>query len=237
MRRSGPPRRRTGLARRTPLARSSALARSEPRRRSGQLRPRSPQTRERDRRYGQLHIVWFGDSPVCAAAGLLPQVECSGIATDVHHTMGRSARYMLDVATWLRLCRPCHRWVTDHPAEARAAGLSRHRRGEPPSMDAFAHCRSCHRPIYWAITTSGERIPLQADKETRKPVEFLDDGTPGRIVAASSALTLFDGSPSTSTDLQVRVLTDGEGVAVGEQVWLSHFVDCPFSDKHRKSRR
>lgn len=41
---------------------------------------------------------------------------------DVHHVRGRSGALLLDKRWWEPLCRRCHRWIHDHPADARMQG-------------------------------------------------------------------------------------------------------------------
>ncbi len=40
---------------------------------------------------------------------------------DVHHKEGRGVNYLRE-NTWMIVCRPCHRWIHDHPGQARAKG-------------------------------------------------------------------------------------------------------------------
>ena len=42
---------------------------------------------------------------------------------DIHHTKGRTGKNFLDTSTWMAASRKEHRWVHDHPKEARALGL------------------------------------------------------------------------------------------------------------------
>jgi len=44
-------------------------------------------------------------------------------ATDVHHKHGRGV-YHLEISTWLPVCRNCHMWIEEHPAEAYELGFS-----------------------------------------------------------------------------------------------------------------
>ena len=43
-------------------------------------------------------------------------------ATEVHHSRGRSGRLLCDVRFWLPVSFSGHRWIHDHPAEARRHG-------------------------------------------------------------------------------------------------------------------
>jgi hypothetical protein len=54
---------------------------------------------------------------------------CTGLDPEtmtIHHSRGRGV-YMLDESTWIPLCGNCHRWVEDHPEEARKIGLTESR--------------------------------------------------------------------------------------------------------------
>lgn len=48
---------------------------------------------------------------------------CTWIATDRHHRLRRSQGGTDDAANTLDLCRACHRWIHDHPADAYELGL------------------------------------------------------------------------------------------------------------------
>jgi hypothetical protein len=47
---------------------------------------------------------------------------CTHYANDVHHTRGRGKNFLL-TETWVATCRHCHRYIHDHPAEAREKNL------------------------------------------------------------------------------------------------------------------
>ena len=44
----------------------------------------------------------------------------------IHHMKGRG-RFTLDQETWVTLCFNCHRWVEEHPSQAKLLGLSLNR--------------------------------------------------------------------------------------------------------------
>lgn len=46
---------------------------------------------------------------------------CSGKTEDVHHRKGRGP-YLRDQSTWMAVCRRCHDWIHEHPAEAKEKG-------------------------------------------------------------------------------------------------------------------
>jgi hypothetical protein len=78
-------------------------------------------------------------------------------------------------------------------------------------MPTEARYSSCRARIRWAVTETGNRIPLDAD-----PV---DDGN----LAARK-----DGDT-----IRVRTLGTGE-LADGELRFVSHFASCPHAAGHRK---
>jgi len=88
----------------------------------------------RDERVPLVEMV-LTSRPWCEAQ--LP--GCGGRSTDVHERAPRSAHRpgvaMLDRENLVALCHPCHAWITDHPAEAIAAGLSMSRHGYVPYVD------------------------------------------------------------------------------------------------------
>jgi hypothetical protein len=47
---------------------------------------------------------------------------CDERSQDLHHVAGRGLNLLND-DTWLALCRKHHRWIHDHPGQARMAGL------------------------------------------------------------------------------------------------------------------
>lgn len=56
-------------------------------------------------------------------------VRCYRTATEVHHAAGRVGLLLIAVEHFRPLCHDCHRWVTEHPLLAKAAGLSVDRLG------------------------------------------------------------------------------------------------------------
>lgn len=72
----------------------------------------------------------------------------------------------------------------------------------------MAACSSCGRPIFWAETDSGKKIPIDATP--------LGAGLPGNVV-------LCDG--------MAKVVRRGSGTHI------THFVTCPNAAEHRKKPR
>lgn len=55
-----------------------------------------------------------------------PRYRCTGVAVDIHELVRRSQAGGLQKAVEfgvMRVCRPCHRYISENPAGARALGL------------------------------------------------------------------------------------------------------------------
>jgi hypothetical protein len=72
--------------------------------------------------YGKLRKDFLESNPSCQAN--LP--GCSKSSTDVHHKKGRGP-FLLDVASWLSVCRSCHNWIELNPDSAKELNLSEQR--------------------------------------------------------------------------------------------------------------
>lgn len=238
---------RSELKRRTPLKPGKALKRTGfPR--AGKpavvnrkrIVPVRPETVSRNRAYAALTAVWLGPrgSRPCQGAGLdgwppAARGGCSGAATEVHHGMGRGRYQMLNVGTWVALCRGCHQWATDHPADAKRVGLSWPRNGEEPTMAGKlqSKCSSCKAPIYW-VWTGEAMMPLIADPVTRDPKAFGPPWTSrkGRVQETMREANLLGELERVS----VHVLAEDVDPDPEKPVWRSHFWDCPDAKKFRR---
>lgn len=82
------------------------------------------------REYARLRKKFLTPARNCEAlvtillAGNTVRVEKgdSTLATEIHHREGRG-KNLNNTSTWLAVCRPCHRWIHQHPSKARALGL------------------------------------------------------------------------------------------------------------------
>ena len=77
---------------------------------------------QEQRKYSKLRKTWLAEHPMCQAK----INKCTLKSTDVHHKKGRG-KYLLDVSTWLSVCRPCHNYIEEHPEEAIELGFSEKR--------------------------------------------------------------------------------------------------------------
>lgn len=108
---------RTPLVRKTPIARVKPLPK-----RSTKAVQMAPKRSKHVREYLELH-------PECEA-----RIEgiCGFWSWDVHERLRRSqGGDILDGSDQLAVCRPCHNWIGEHPAEAKRRGFARSR-WEPP---------------------------------------------------------------------------------------------------------
>lgn len=101
---------RPGILRRTTLKRGT-----KPLKRT-RLRRVSEKRRQINEAYFPAVMAWKLKNPFCKFPG------CTHTTDDAHHARKRG-RYLMDMSTWIPLCRHHHTYVHDHPAEARAIGL------------------------------------------------------------------------------------------------------------------
>ena len=64
-------------------------------------------------------------------------VDCTGQATEVHHKAGRGSNHN-KIGTWLAVCRNCHKFIEEHPEDAKHLGLSKSRLNEDDTADFTA---------------------------------------------------------------------------------------------------
>ena len=74
------------------------------------------------REYNKVRKEYLSNHLYCEAK--LP--DCQTVASDIHHQQGRGAN-LSNVSTFLAVCRTCHRWIEDNPAEAVKMGFSKSR--------------------------------------------------------------------------------------------------------------
>lgn len=117
--------------RRTPLTRKTPLRQNKPMQRTGRIAPRSQRTIDEMPERARVRQIVLARDRICRGNGLTP-VDCHGNATEVHELKRGANRRecYLDSDKCVGLCRPCHQWVTEHPAEARPLGLAL-RTGDP----------------------------------------------------------------------------------------------------------
>lgn len=114
--------------------------------------PIPPETRQQ---------VLIRDAHSCRYCGM-------GWRLEIHHRKGRGGSDPHQIAGLITLCSDCHRWATEHPAEAYRLGLSIRRLGDDePDEVPYADRQGC----LWALTSDGERfrlpirVPLDSARE------------------------------------------------------------------------
>ena len=88
------------------------------------IRKKSTKQAKLDQAYSVLRTTFFRDpnNERCQAQ----LTNCSFHATDVHHKKGRG-EFLLNVKSWLAVCRSCHDYIEKHPIEAKSFGFSESR--------------------------------------------------------------------------------------------------------------
>ena len=69
-----------------------------------------------NRVYLRLRKEQLAIYPICRVCAKRP-------STDIHHMNKRSGERLNDVSMFLPVCRPCHQWIHDYPADARDKGF------------------------------------------------------------------------------------------------------------------
>lgn len=82
----------------------------------------SEKRKELNHEYFKLVEQFKRDNPKCAVR----LGGCTNATDDPHHKRGRG-KYLLDVSTWLPVCRQCHIYIENHPEEAKERGWSESR--------------------------------------------------------------------------------------------------------------
>jgi len=80
----------------------------------------SSKRKKKDQEYLKLRQRFLTENPLC----VVKVNGCGHGATDVHHIhagVNRDAFYLVQ-STWLSVCRNCHNWIHNFPAEARILG-------------------------------------------------------------------------------------------------------------------
>jgi len=95
---------------RTTMKRSTGLKRTP-------LRKVSKKRAKQNREYSKINrVVYLESHPTC-------QVCDKRSACDIHHKDKRSGDRLNDITMFLAVCRPCHQWIHDYPADARKQGF------------------------------------------------------------------------------------------------------------------
>lgn len=76
-----------------------------------------------NRVYLTLRKIYLESHPFCKA-----QLQgCTLQSTEIHHRAGKIGELLTDIRNFVPICRNCHSWTEQHPAEAKALKLSTNR--------------------------------------------------------------------------------------------------------------
>lgn len=73
---------------------------------------------ELNKEYSKVRLEYLKEHPICEFP------NCTKKATDIHHSRGRTGGLLTDKRYFKALDREHHRWVEEHPKEAKEIGLS-----------------------------------------------------------------------------------------------------------------
>jgi hypothetical protein len=93
-----------------------------PKKTNKSIKPKADKQDPLDKLYSVMRIKFLQEYPGCQAR----LQGCTLQSTDVHHKKGRGL-YYLDKNTWLSVCRSCHNWIENNPAEAKELNFSLNR--------------------------------------------------------------------------------------------------------------
>ena len=79
------------------------------------IRTCSKPLRSRRALYTKLERAYLAAHPFC-------ECGCGNASSEVHHKAGRIGEWLTYVPFFFAACTDCHRWITDHMAEAEARG-------------------------------------------------------------------------------------------------------------------
>lgn len=107
------------------------MKRSGPLKRNTPLRRVSPKTAKRNRARSVMRTTELQQRPYCEARGTIwtadpTYTDCALVSCDLHEPLTRArGGSVLDPENTVAVCRPCHDWIHNHPAQATEIGLLR----------------------------------------------------------------------------------------------------------------
>lgn len=92
--------------------------------------PQRERRKAGERRWYTARAEVLAEHPCCQACDVLFEERNRPVqrATEVHHMAGRTGARLWE-GPFLAVCHRCHCWITEHPKEALALGLSLKRNG------------------------------------------------------------------------------------------------------------
>lgn len=77
--------------------------------------------------YKQARKEYFEEHPFCEVrlpGCLIPSIDADNSGLQIHHKKGRVGKLLYDKRYFLSVCGNCHRYIEDHPEEAKENGWS-----------------------------------------------------------------------------------------------------------------
>ncbi|GAB3429903.1 HNH endonuclease [Actinophytocola sediminis] len=162
---------------RSPMSHRRTVLRSgDPLKRRKNLARRSAGLRARATKPGLRAVERAARQAVYARSGRLCEGPCGARrALDWHHRQRDGQGGAWSPQNGMHLCRPCHRWITEHPAEARARGWHVWSHENPADVPVW------RRQDAWVrLTPAGglaevEDYPGSTDRQCFALISCLDD--------------------------------------------------------------
>jgi hypothetical protein len=95
------------------LKRRSGLKRQKKGLKRSRLRPVSKKRSALNKYYLAIRAGFLKNHPRCEMPG------CSRFSQDIHHKAGRLDGNLINVLTFMAVCRNCHSYIHDHPSWSR----------------------------------------------------------------------------------------------------------------------
>lgn len=102
--------------------------------------------------------------------------------------------------------------------------------GRRPSTGPGALCASCGARIVFALTDSGQRMPIDLEPV---PLALLPEVRIGNLVLWFEV----DDRDRAKGPQRVSLATEEQRRQADVPLWRSHFVTCPNASAHRRSSR
>jgi hypothetical protein len=74
---------------------------------------------KQEREYKQNRLKYFENNPFCEARATQ---NCGFKASEIHHRQGRNGDRLNDTAFFMAVCRSCHNYIHNNPAESYLKG-------------------------------------------------------------------------------------------------------------------
>jgi hypothetical protein len=100
--------------------------------------------------------------------------------------------------------------------------------GLRPSTGPGARCSSCGRPIVWALTDTGRRMPVDT---IPVPPVLIPEARDGNVVLWFEV----DAKDRPTGGQRVSFATEEQRKDPKVPLWRSHFATCPHASKHRRA--